>query len=202
VEGPGGVRIIPGSSGDFSMTDLPSASHAAIINAFGELVLQPDTLIVDTSAGISQNVARYVQAAQECVVVVCDEPSSITDAYALIKVFSRNYGIRRFQVVTNQTISNHDGRQLFAKISRVAELYLDVVLRHLGSVPHDGYLKKSVQEQRAVVEAYPKSASGQAFLELARKLDQLPLQEDASGGIQFFFERILASGREAGGCYA
>lgn len=202
VEGPKGVRIIPASSGNFSMTNLPTASHAAIINAFGELVQQPDTLIVDTSAGISQEVARYVQAAQECVVVVCDEPSSITDAYALIKVFSKNYGIRKFQIVTNQTVSNHGGRQLFQKISRVAGLYLDVVLRHLGSIPHDGYLKRSVQEQRAVVEAYPKSASGQAFVDLARKLDRLPLQNDASGGIQFFFERILASGQKAGGCYA
>jgi flagellar biosynthesis protein FlhG len=201
VEGPKGVRIIPASSGDFSMTDLPSASHAAIINAFGELVQQPDTLVVDTSAGISQDVARYVQAAQECVVVVCDEPSSITDAYALIKVFSRNYGIEKFQVVTNQTVSSHDGRQLFDKISRVAEMYLDVVLRHLGNVPHDGYLKRSVQEQRAVVDAYPKSASGQAFFDVAQKLDRLPCKTDANGGLQFFFERILASGRETGGCY-
>lgn len=181
------------------MTDLPQTSHAAIINAFGELVDQPDVLIVDTAAGISENVARYVQAAQEAIIVICDEPSSITDAYALIKVFSRNYGISHFQVISNQTKNRFDGQQLFSKISRVTDLYLDVVLRHLGNVPHDDYLRRSVQEQRAVVDAYPRSVSGRAFHEIARRLELLPLKRSASGGIQFFLERLLESGESRTG---
>jgi len=189
VNGPKGVRIVPASSGDFAMTDLPAASHATVINSFSDLSRQPDVLIVDTAA--SDNVARFVHAAQEAIIVICDEPSSITDAYALIKVFSQNYGVARYQIVTNQTRSEFEGKKLFAKINRVSDLYLDVVLRHLGNVPYDGYLLRSVQEQRAVVEAYPRSASAKAFCQIARKLETLPLRNESSKGIQFFFERLF-----------
>lgn len=193
VDGPNGLQIVPASSGNFAMTDLPAVSQAAIIQAFGELSNQPEFLIVDTAAGISESVARFVQAAHQAVIVVCDEPSSITDAYALIKVFSRHYGISHYQIVTNQTRDVRDGRKLFTKIRQVTDFYLDVVLRHLGNVPHDAYLRRAVLEQRAVVDVYPNSAAGQAFKNIAIKLDRQPPPSDASGNIQFFFERLLSA---------
>lgn len=193
IDGPRGVRIVPASSGNFAMTDLPAASQAAIIQAFGDLAIQPEILVVDTASGISQGVARFVQAAQEAIIVVCNEPSSITDAYALIKVFSRNYGISHFQIVTNQTRDANEGRELFSKLVRVTDMYLDVVLRQLGNVPHDDYLKRAVQEQRAVVDAYPKSCAGQAFRQIAQKLLLTRNSRSASGNIQFFFERLLGA---------
>lgn len=201
IDGPDGIRIVPASSGNFSMTDLPNTLHASLINSFAELSRQPDILIVDTAAGIADNVARYVQAAQEAIVVVCDDPSSITDAYALIKVFSRHYGVGKFHVVTNQTKNQFEGRQLFAKIQRVSDLYLDVVLRHLGNVPSDDYLRHAVQEQRAVVSAYPNSVSGKAFTDIAKKIDRLKICEDRSGGIQFFFERLMKNGNVVKGMH-
>lgn len=193
LRGPKRTRIVPASSGSFSMIDLPRASQAAIIQAFSGLADQPDVLLVDTAAGISENVARFVQASQQVVVVVCDEPASLTDAYALIKVFSRNYGIKRFQVVTNQTRDTWEGRMLFNKLRKVADLYLDVVLRHLGNVPLDPWLKRAVQEQRAVVDAYPRSASGTAFAGIARVLRSMPARREASGSVEFFLERLLAA---------
>lgn len=193
LDGPKGTRIVPASSGSFSMLDLPGPSQAAIIQAFSGLADQPDVLVVDTAAGISESVARFVQASQQVVVVVCDEPASLTDAYALIKVFSRHYGIQRFQVVTNQTRDTWEGRMLFNKLRKVADLYLDVVLRHLGNVPMDPWLRRAVQEQRAVVDAYPKSSSGTAFAHIARTLRGLPASRGASGNIEFFLERLLAA---------
>ncbi len=199
VDGPHGIRVVPASSGNFAMTSLQQTAHATIINAFSDLTNQPDTLVVDTASGISDNVARYLQAAQEAVIVVCDEPSSITDAYALIKVFSRNHGISHFHIVTNQTPNRLAGQQLFTKISRVTDLYLDVVLRHLGNVPNDNYLRRSVQEQRAVVDAYPKCPAAVALKDIARKLDLLPAPQNASGGLQFFLESLLESDLHAKG---
>ncbi len=194
LPGPGDIRIVPASSGSFCMTDLPAAAQVGIIRAFSELPSQPEVLVVDTAPGISKNVAHFVQAAQHPVVVVCDEPASLTDAYALIKVFSQNYGISRFHVVTNQSRRAGDGKALFHKLSRVTENFLDVVLRHAGDVPNDRYLVKAVQEQRAVVDAYPLSASGAAFTEIAKTIDALPAAKEASGGIEFFFERLLMAG--------
>ncbi|MEL6302930.1 MAG: MinD/ParA family protein [Pseudomonadota bacterium] len=192
VTGPAGVRIVPASSGDRTMADLPQASQAAIISAFSELDKQPDVLIVDTAAGLAENVARFAQAAQHALVVVCDEPASITDAYALIKVFSRDYGIRRFHVLSNMSRSRVDGRALFEKLMRVTDRFLDVVLVHAGTIPSDGYLRKSVQEQRAVVEAYPDSWSSKAFQQLAETVDAWKQRHEPSGGLTFFFERLVA----------
>jgi flagellar biosynthesis protein FlhG len=193
VKGPCGVRVVPASSGNHSMIDLPSASQAAIIQSFGEMVMQPEILIIDTAAGISDSVARFTQAAHHAIVVVCDEPSSITDSYALIKVFSREYGISRFNIVTNMTPNAAEGRQLFRKLNKVSGQFLDVVLRHTGNIPQDDYLKRAVQEQRAVVEAYPRSWSARAFRKIAEAVDRLPVKTDANGGIQFYFERLLAA---------
>ncbi len=191
LRGPKNIRIVPASSGNFCMTDLPPAAQVGIIQAFSELRDQPEVMIVDTAAGISPSVARFVQAAQHPVVVVRDEPASLTDAYALIKVFSQHYGVSRFHVVTNQCRTTREGRALYGKLARVTDSYLDVVLRHLGDVPQDDYLVKAVQEQRAVVDAYPRSAAGEAFQHIAANIDAMPAAREASGGIEFFLERLL-----------
>ena len=193
VEGPSGVRIVPASSGNQSMIDMPLESQAAIIQSFSEMAKQPEILIVDTAAGISDSVARFTQAAHHAIVVIRDEPSSITDSYALIKVFSRDYGISHFQIVTNGTRNAADGRQLFAKLNKVSEQFLDVVLRHVGNIPEDGYLKRAVREQRAVIDAYPRSESGKAFLQLGSAVSALPVRTNTTGNIEFFFERLLSA---------
>jgi len=197
--GPGNIRIVPASSGTFCMTDLPSAAQVGIIQAFSEFGTQPEILVVDTAAGISPKVARFVQAAQHPLVVVCDEPASLTDAYALLKVFSQNYGISRFNVVTNQSATSAAGRALFRKLLRVSNQYLDVVLRHAGDIPRDDYLVRAVQEQRAVVDVYPRSEAGQAFQRLALDVDAMPAAREPSGSVEFFLERLLMSNQVSRG---
>ncbi len=202
LAGPGGIRIIPASSGNFDMSKLDAVGQAGLVNAFSNLSDHPDYLIVDTAAGLSPTVARFVQASATPIVVVRDEPSSLTDAYALIKVFSRNYGIDRFQVITNQSISSRAGARLFGKLSKVTDSYLDVVLRHLGDIPDDRYLKKAVQQQRAVVDAFPRSPSGTSFIQIARDVAALPDNARASGGLQFFMEQLVMADRAYKGMVA
>lgn len=199
LPGPQGLRVVPASSGIFSMIELPAASQAAIVQAFSDLKQQPDILIVDTAAGISAGVARFVQAAQHPVVVIRDEPASLTDAYALIKVFSRGYGILRFHVVTNQSMTPSSGRALFKKLLKVTDSYLDVDIRHMGDVPNDQYLLKAVQAQRAVVDMYPASPSGRAFRRIGKIVSRMRPWTTPVGGIEFFFERMLANDHIARG---
>ena len=111
----------------------------------------------------------FSQAAHHVVVVVCDEPASITDAYALIKVLSREHGVQRFQILANQTRRSGEGPALFQKISRVCDRFLNVTLEFAGSVPFDDYLRRAVQRQTAVVEAYPASISSIALKNLASR---------------------------------
>ncbi|WP_455217863.1 MinD/ParA family protein [Kaarinaea lacus] len=189
--GPHGMRIVPASSGIQAMAELSSSEHAGVIQAFSEINFNPDVLIIDTAAGISDSVVAYSRAAQEVIVVVCDEPASITDAYALIKLLNRDYGIHRFRIVTNMVHSAQDGRLLYNKILKVTDRFLDVALDFTGVIPEDEYLRKAIQKQRSVVEAYPRSKSSIAFKKLATKADSWPFPTSAGGQLEFFVERLI-----------
>lgn len=192
VEGPSGIRIIPASSGIAAMSDLTPAQNAGVIRSFSELTEPVDILLIDTAAGLSDSVVSYTRAAREVIVVVCDEPASITDAYAMIKVMNRDYGVERFHVLANQSQGPQQGRELYNKLARVSQKFLDVTLDFIGSVPYDDCLKKAVQKQKAVVEAFPRSPSALAFKQIAKKTLQWPLPSDLEGHLEFFIERLVS----------
>jgi flagellar biosynthesis protein FlhG len=191
VDGPGGIKIVPAASGTQKMTALSPMEHAGLINAFSELGDNIDVLIVDTAAGISEGVVSFLRASQEIVMVVCDEPTSITDCYALIKLLNRDYGLYRFRVLANMVKTPQEGRHLFAKLTKVTERFLEVALQYVGSIPFDEAVKKSVQRQRAVVEAYPRSKAAIAYKSLAQKADSWPLPASPRGHLEFFIERLV-----------
>ncbi len=191
VEGPAGIKIIPASSGTRSMADLTPAENAGIIRAFSELTTPVDTLLIDTAAGLHDSVVSYVRAAREVILVVCDEPASITDAYAMIKVMNRDFDVQRFHVLANMARSIHQGRELYMKLSRVADMYLDVTLDFIGSVPYDDYLKKAVQKQQCVIETHPRSPSAMALRKIAQKTLNWPTPKTMEGHLEFFIERLI-----------
>jgi flagellar biosynthesis protein FlhG len=199
LNGPEGIRVVPAASGIQAMAELPTSQHAGVIRAFSELSFPLDVLIIDTAAGVSDSVTSFTRAAQEVVVVICDEPASITDAYALIKLLSRDYGIHRFRVLANMVPSVQTGRDLYRKIVTVTDRYLDVALDFMGMIPQDDYLRKAIQKQRAVTQVYPRSKSSIAFKKLADKADKWPMPSNAGGQLEFFVERlIMASQPETG----
>src|ERR1700735_2376415 len=118
VTGPHGLQIVPAASGFKRMANLTPAEHAGIIRAFSDLYHRIEVLVIDTAAGLHDSVTTFTQAAHHVLVVICDEPASITDAYALIKVLSREHDVRRFQILANQTRRAGGGPDLFQKISR------------------------------------------------------------------------------------
>ena len=191
IEGPAGIKIVPASSGVAMMTDLTPAQNAGVIRSFSDLTEPVDPLLIDTAAGLSDSVVSYLRAAREVIVVVCDEPASITDAYAMIKVMNREYGVQRFHVLANQAASASQGRELYNKLSRVAERFLDVTLDYLGAVPYDDNLKKAVQKQKAVVQAFPRSPASNAFKQIARKAMNWPAPNSMEGHLEFFIERLV-----------
>ena len=176
---------------DLGLAQLSNLEHAGLINAFSELGDQIDVLIVDTAAGISESVVSFLRASQELLLVVCDEPTSITDAYALIKLMNRDYGTNRFRILANQVRNEQEGRHLFEKLTRVTERFLDVALQYVGMVPYDEAVKKAVQRQRAVLDAYPRAKASLAIKSLAEKVDSWPLPSSPRGHLEFFVERLV-----------
>lgn len=193
VNGPGGIRIIPAASGTQEMASLDPREHAGLIRAFSSISDQLDVLIVDTAAGIGDGVVSFVKASQEVMVVVTDEPTSITDAYALIKLLNRDHGVFRFRVLANMVKTSQDGHNLFAKLTKVTDRFLDVALQYVGCIPTDETVKRAVQRQRAVIEAYPRSKAALAFKALAKKVDGWPLPTTPRGNLEFFVEKLVLS---------
>jgi flagellar biosynthesis protein FlhG len=172
------------------MANLSAAEQAAVINGFNELEDRYEVLCVDTAAGVSDSVVRVAAAAHHVLVVVCDEPTSLADAYAIIKVLNADQGIDRFQVVTNMS---HDGAgsSAYEKLRRVAERFLPVVLYHAGAIPFDARMSTAVRSRKPLVTAFPRSLATLALRRLARRVDALSVPSTPRGNLEFFAERLL-----------
>lgn len=190
VEGESGVRVIPAASGIPEMVNLAAGERAEIIKSCSEQIATPDILVVDIGAGIDQTVQTFVAACHTPVLVVCDEPASLTDCYALIKVLRHSKNIKNFNVLVNQVDSSLQGTNVFERLSSVANKHLDVGLNYLGCVPADPYLKRAVQERRVLVNAYPRSPAALSLSSCADKLSKLSAK-DPSSGIAFFLDSLL-----------
>lgn len=191
VRGPEGLSIIPAASGMQMMSELSTSQHAGVIRSFSDLNMPLDILMIDTAAGISDGVVSFVKASNEVIVVVCNEPTSLTDAYALIKVMSEDHGVHKFNILANSVRDPNEGAKLFKKLSRVTDYYLDVTLSFMGAVPYDEYLVKAVKKQQAVMQSFPQSPSSMAFRKLAKVVAKWPVPKTASGHLEFFVERLI-----------
>lgn len=198
VTGPAGIQIVPATSGTQSMVDLSPAEHAGLIRAFSELHNDYDVLIVDTAAGISDMVLSFSRAAQDVLVVVCDEPTSITDAYALIKLLNREYQVYKFKIAANMVRSLKEGHELFAKLTKVTDRFLDVTLELCAIIPFDENIRKSVRRQKVIVEAFPKSPAAIAYRTLAARAAKWPVPNQGAGNLTFFVEKLLSGNQSSG----
>ncbi len=191
VTTPQGFHIVPAASGAAHLANLDAGAHLGLVQAFSTLVTPLDTLIVDTAAGIAHGVMQFSQAAQHVLVVLRDEPASLTDAYALVKVLSRNHNVNRFRVLANMSPSPGAGEELFRRFERVTGRFLDVVLEYAGEIPDDECLRLAIRGQRPVVEAYPSSPAARAFKKLAARADTWPVPPGPRGNLEFFVERLV-----------
>ncbi len=192
VTGPYGIKIAPSTSGTKSMTELSRHEHAGLIRAFGELQTPIDMLIIDTAAGISDMVVSFSRAAQDVMMVVCDEPTSLTDAYALIKILNKDHGVFKFKIVANMVRSEREGHELFSKLSKVTTRFLDVALELVAIVPFDENIRKAVRKQSAIVDAFPSSPASKAITKLATEMGTWAIPVQAGGHLEFFIENLVS----------
>jgi flagellar biosynthesis protein FlhG len=195
-----GLRVVPATSGNASMAALSRVQHAGLIGAFSQLFEPLDVLLVDTAAGLSDGVITFSEAAQRVVVLVCDEPASLTDAYGLIKVLSRRQPSCRFEIVANRVDTPAHARELYEKLVRVCHRFLGITPSYFGYLPEDDFVRQAIRRQATVVEAFPGSPSARAFHRLARAVDGWEAPAQARGGVEFFMERLVRSdGKRAAG---
>ncbi len=171
LEGPHGIRLLPSSSGMSELSEMNFEQQMFLFRELSQLDEQIDYLFIDTGAGVSSNVLRFNASANEILVIANSEPTSITDAYALMKLLSIKYHIRDFGLVANSVQSDREGLAVFNRLNAACRQFLQVNLTYVGSVPFDQNMRKAVRQQRPVIDLYPASPSGKSITNLAIALD-------------------------------
>ncbi len=191
--GPGGIHIVPATSGGQEFFHLTYEQQLHLQSAFLQLSQPPDLLYIDCAAGISPNVLYFSLVAHETVVVVTPDPSSLTDAYALVKVLSTRYNLRSFRLLVNRAKNVQEGRDVFRKLSLVTERFLTLRLDYIGCIPVDDYVGMAVAQQRAVTDLYPRAPSSRAFHTLAASVQRWTGEPSWQGGFQLFGPAAMAA---------
>jgi flagellar biosynthesis protein FlhG len=185
VIGPGGMIVLPAASGIVEMADLSAGHKMTLLNVLDDFRGEIDYMMIDTAAGIAGNVTYFNAAAKEIIVVVSPEPTSLTDAYALIKVLYQRHAKRSFRLIVNMAKHQVEAREIYQRLSKATERFLDLNVDYLGYVAHDEKLAESVCMQKIVGELYPSSLASSCIRRIAQKIaEEHPIYED-DGNIAF-----------------
>jgi flagellar biosynthesis protein FlhG len=189
IEGPGGIRIIPASSGLQPLAELTREQRNYLVQSFVELEGEADYLLIDTAAGISSNVLHFLLAAPEVVVVSAPEPTAIVDAYAVIKIILAEDPGKTIRVLINSVADEDESRDVFRQINSVVKRFLNREVIYLGHIERDPHVVKAVRSQILVTHSYPNSPASRCFRKLAHAV---ALQGEASGAAHtFVWEKLL-----------
>lgn len=194
MDGPGGIKIVPASSGLEKIVELDPQRKDKLISVFEEIEREFDYILIDTSAGISSTVLSFVQSAQEAVVVVSPEPTSLTDSYALIKVLkARGFG-GNIYILVNMVLSYEDSVKIFNRFNAATKKYLSLETKYLGHVMMDQNLIASVIQQKPIMVLSPESISSRCFASIARKFESIYIKNKASTFSEYW--KVDASNKE------
>ncbi|MHB8281779.1 MAG: MinD/ParA family protein [bacterium] len=190
-----GILVLPASSGIPELSNLTEMQKMTLMPRFGDLLSDIDILLIDTGAGISSNVIYFNLAAGEIMVVITPEPTSITDAYALIKVMSTKHGQKNFSIILNMAKNEKEAKSIYKHLSIVADKFLKVSLSYAGFILYDDNISKSVIMQKTAMELYPESKSAACFKKLAYDIISKNENDYSDGNSQFFFNNLFKNER-------
>lgn len=193
VEGPGGLKVLPACSGLPELAELDEGQKLFLLNELDHYSETIDMVLIDTGAGISRNVLFFNLAAQECILVANNQPTSLTDTYALIKIMATRHKQNRFKLLVNGVSRPREGEAVYQTLLRVTEGFLDqeVFLEYLGFIPFDQSVPQAVMRQQPVLALYPEAPASKSFTRIARQLRASPPSDGIDGSIKFFWRRLL-----------
>lgn len=195
LTGPEGIGVVPAGKSVQALANISAADLEWLVRSFAQLAHPVDVVLVDAVAGVASNVLPLSLAAQELVVVVDPKASSMTDAYALIKVLNQGFARRNFHIVVTQVASSEEASVVFNNMAEVAKRFLKVSLDFMGFVPQDEKMHRATQLGRTVVDAFPASVAAQSFRNLAEKVEQWPRPGGEQGQMEAFVQRLVQSSR-------
>ncbi len=195
TEGPEGIGFISGGSGILQLNNLNKDQLNGVIYGLSELNNYCDILLIDTGAGVSDTVLEFVLSSPDVLLITTPEPSSITDAYSLVKSVYKNKEYQknqpRIHVVANKVTTEDEGKAVYTKLNSVVKKFLNGNLNYLGNIPYDTILETAVRNQQIVSLSSPASKSARAYFDLANKLLGNELSDRSNQGLFRFFNSFI-----------
>ena len=198
IEGPMGVKLVPGASGIQHMASLNQVETAGIIQAFSEIEEELDYFIVDLAAGLSDTVMTFLRACQHRFIVLKNEPSSIADAYGTVKVMIQDYQLDNIALIPNGVFSQDEGERLYGSINSVIQNFLGNRVDYLHSITQDEMVLRAIKASQPLVSFAPSSIASRDFRALGKAVNNLDKNVPMTGGLQFFIERLATQQATAG----
>ena len=196
IKGPHNIKVVPSSSGIQKMAELTRTESGELIRSFSSLTADVDVMLVDMAPGISHQAMDFTHAAQDILMVICNDPASLMDSYALIKILHQQYGRDRFGVIVNRVVDLQEGFDVFSNFQAAIAKFINVSMHYIGHVPEDDYIALAARESVAVIDKFPQSAAAIAFNDLAHGINHWHEDKAVAGGIHFFFERLVQNNLE------
>jgi flagellar biosynthesis protein FlhG len=192
VDGPGGLRILPASSGIPELAMLDEGQKLYLLNEMDHYTEDVQVVLIDTGAGISNNVLFFNLGARERILVVNNQPPALADAYALVKVLASQHGERNFKLLVNGLAREREAEMVYHTLLRVTERFLgqEVTLDYLGFIPFDEAVPQAVIRQQPVLTLYPEAPASRSFVAIAQTLWDSP-PRGLDGNIKFFWRRLF-----------
>jgi len=187
-KGPAGLKLVCGASGLTDLADLNEFQRNRLIQELGQLEYQADIIIIDTGAGISRNVLSFCNSADHTLVVTTPEPTSIADAYAMIKCMAQTHSGVKISILVNMVESRGEAKKIFQRIARVATQFLSVTVYDAGFILRDHHVKDAVAQCEPVVLMHPRCPASYCLMALAGKIGRVAEASSDSGG---FFRRVV-----------
>lgn len=191
VEGPGGVRVVPGGAGLAELANLSEWQFGRLIETLGQLERETDVLLIDTGAGLSRNVTNFFLAADEVLLVTNPEPPATLDAYGVLKVLAEQGRRRGIRLVVNRAPSPSDAAAVADRLTQTAQRFLGLEVGYLGPVMEDVNVLNAIKRQSPVIVQYPSAVAAQGMRRIARQLAPAAEPEAQSGEARAgFFQRL------------
>ena len=187
------ISLIPAGSGISDLTRLSEAQKLSLINEFDTLDDIYDYVLVDTGAGISDNVLYFNLASDDCIIVTTPEPTAITDAYALMKVMAGEHRYRYFKLIVNMVKSEQEAKKVYFSLSQAVSRFLGgTVIEYIGFLPAEPKVSESVIKRMPVMNAYPNSSYTASMIKISRVLTKSVPRNISSGNLKLFMNRFVS----------
>lgn len=190
VKGPYDINIISGGSGIMDLIDLDQNQLEKLIHSLSYFNTISDYILIDTGAGLGKSVISFVDAASDVILVITPDPTSITDAYALIKNIVKDES-KKIKLIINRVESNEEGDEVFGKLEQVVDKFLNRQLENLGYIFEDNNLKKAVRKQIPLLEAYPRAIASKGIENIAYNLEHNNRYAKSTHSFKSFLNKLM-----------